>query len=75
MLLSITVDSTSRNRSVGKFCGRQWAFAEMNSHRPVTPVQVSILVYIDLALAENSWAPSESCMFRRSSITDIEFLI
>lgn len=58
---------------MGKSGGISAALSAMNSLMEASPVGVSILVYMELALAEKILASGRSCKSLRSAIMAVEF--
>ncbi len=73
MLFSITHCSIWRKSVVGKFVGIFSMFDEINSRIAVTPVVVSMFVYIDFVSAVKSRASSGKVICLRSFKSVVEF--
>jgi hypothetical protein len=73
--LSITIYRMCRNSLVGKLTGKFSLLSDRKCLLEVTPVSVSMLVYIKVALAEKSLASGRRSMSLKSSITEKEFLM
>jgi hypothetical protein len=73
ILLFITSFRVSKKSSVGKLVGRWFRLELMNFSIALSPVLVSMLVYIDFASVENSKASYGTIRCLRSLITVAEF--
>ena len=70
----MTISNMVRNKLVGKSGEMLSLLSSMKFLIDVSPVSVSMLVYIDLASAENRRPFSGMCRLLSSSITVVEFL-
>ncbi len=75
MLLRITISNMCRKSEVGKSFGSLSAFSTKNSLKVLTPVVVSMFVYIDFASAVKIKTFSGRCRLLRSCITAVEFFV
>jgi len=75
MLFFMTISSICRKGCIGKLA-RMWnAFNSRKSCNALMPMSVSMLVYIDLASAENRTALFGNVSCFRSCIISVEFLV